>query len=61
MESKEIHRIAKEKFKGACRVCPVQRKGLRGRDAGIGGLEPGPLLSPTMKAWPDQAEPADPS
>jgi 4-hydroxymandelate oxidase len=42
MELKEIYRIAREKFKGACRVCPVcNGKACAGEMPGIGGIGTG--------------------
>ena len=42
MELKEIHRIAKEKFKGACRVCPVcNGRACAGEMPGIGAVGTG--------------------
>jgi len=42
MELKEIYRIAKEKFKGACRVCPVcNGRACAGEMPGIGGIGTG--------------------
>lgn len=42
MELKEIHRIAKEKFNGACRVCPVcNGRVCAGEMPGIGGVGTG--------------------
>jgi isopentenyl diphosphate isomerase/L-lactate dehydrogenase-like FMN-dependent dehydrogenase len=42
MELNEIHRIAKEKFKGACRVCPVcNGRVCAGEMPGIGGIGTG--------------------
>lgn len=42
MELKEIYRIAKEKFKGACRVCPVcNGRACAGEMPGIGGVGTG--------------------
>jgi 4-hydroxymandelate oxidase len=42
MELKEIHRIAKEKFNGACRVCPVcNGRVCAGEMPGIGGIGTG--------------------
>jgi 4-hydroxymandelate oxidase len=42
MEMKEIHRIAKERFKGVCRVCPVcNGRACAGEMPGIGGVGTG--------------------
>ncbi len=42
MELKEIYRIAREKFKGACRVCPVcNGRACAGEMPGIGGIGTG--------------------
>ncbi len=42
MEMKEIQRIAREKFRGACRVCPVcNGKACAGEMPGIGGIGTG--------------------
>jgi 4-hydroxymandelate oxidase len=42
MELKEVYRIAKEKFKGACRVCPVcNGRACAGEMPGIGGIGTG--------------------
>ncbi len=42
MEMKEVYRIAREKFKGACRVCPVcNGRVCAGEMPGIGGIGTG--------------------
>lgn len=42
MDIKEIHRIAREKFKGACRVCPqCNGKACAGEMPGMGGVGTG--------------------
>ena len=42
MDWKEIHRIAREKFKGACRVCPnCNGRACAGEMPGIGGIGTG--------------------
>jgi 4-hydroxymandelate oxidase len=42
MEMKEIYRVAREKFKGACRVCPVcNGRACAGEMPGIGGIGTG--------------------
>lgn len=42
MDLKEIHRIAREKFKGACRVCPLcNGRACAGEMPGIGGIGTG--------------------
>jgi len=42
MEMKEIYRIAKERFKGVCRVCPVcNGRACAGEMPGIGGIGTG--------------------
>jgi len=42
MEMKEIHRIARERFKGVCRVCPVcNGRACAGEMPGVGGVGTG--------------------
>ena len=42
MDMKEIYRVAREKFKGACRVCPVcNGRACAGEMPGIGGIGTG--------------------
>jgi len=42
MELKEVYRVAREKFKGACRVCPVcNGRACAGEMPGIGGIGTG--------------------